>query len=283
MATKLMTKDYLDEMLKNELKKDYIFTGLDVLDRIFEGFQEGRLYVLGGRPSIGKTALSLDILSIFPYYDDSEILYFSLVDSTDYLMEKLLGIYCQKTFCDIDDVEETEGKTPTQAVEFAIEHFDSRIWIDDTKRISIEKIDSLVRKMKEERNLKYVFIDYVQLLSTEKKYESRKEKMNAIYHSLSILAKETGCHIIVLSQVSIEVEHRPDKRPMISDIYDCEVVEKYADVIMIIYRDEYYNRESDYKGTTEIIIAKTNCGSTGTVLNRFSDYNRWLQFIQGRI
>jgi replicative DNA helicase len=141
----------------------------------------------------------------------------------------------------------------------------SNLIIDDTSSISIGELRSKCRKYKLENNLGLVIIDYLQLMSGSKKSESRQQEISEISRSLKALAREISAPVIALSQLSRAVEQRPDKRPMLSDLRESGAIEQDADVVMFIYRDDYYNRDSEEAGISEIIIGKQRNGPTGTI------------------
>jgi len=142
---------------------------------------------------------------------------------------------------------------------------ESGLVIDDTPGISISELRSKCRKLKLEKNLGVVIIDYLQLMSGSGKSESRQQEISEISRSLKALAREINCPVVALSQLSRAVEQRPDKRPMLSDLRESGAIEQDADVVMFIYRDEYYNKDTEDPGITEIIIGKQRNGPTGTV------------------
>ena len=142
---------------------------------------------------------------------------------------------------------------------------ESGLIIDDTPGISITELRSKCRKFKLEHNLGLIIIDYLQLMSGGKKSESRQQEISEISRSLKALAREVNCPVIALSQLSRAVEQRPDKRPMLSDLRESGAIEQDADVVMFIYRDDYYNHDSEEAGISEIIIGKQRNGPTGTV------------------
>ena len=141
----------------------------------------------------------------------------------------------------------------------------SKLIIDDTPGISINEMRSKCRKFKLEHDLKLIIIDYLQLMTGSGRTESRQQEISDISRSLKALARELSCPVIALSQLSRAVEQRPDHRPMLSDLRESGAIEQDADVVMFIYRDDYYNKDSEMKGISEIIIAKQRNGPIGTV------------------
>jgi replicative DNA helicase len=141
----------------------------------------------------------------------------------------------------------------------------SNLVIDDTSAISVAEMRSKCRKLKLEKNLGLVIIDYIQLMSGSKRAESRQQEVSEISRSLKGLAREINCPVVALSQLSRAVEQRPDKRPMLSDLRESGAIEQDADVVMFIYRDDYYNHDSEEPGVSEIIIGKQRNGPVGTI------------------
>ncbi len=159
----------------------------------------------------------------------------------------------------------------------------SCLMIDDTPAISITELRSKCRKYKLEYNLGLVIIDYLQLMTGGGRAESRQQEISEISRSLKALAREINAPVIALSQLSRAVEQRPDKRPMLSDLRESGAIEQDADVVMFIYRDEYYNHDSDDMGTAEIIIGKQRNGPTGTIkLAWQSQYTKFQNLMQNR-
>ena len=159
---------------------------------------------------------------------------------------------------------------------------ESSLIIDDTPGISITELRSKCRKFKLEQNLGLVIIDYLQLMSGGKRTESRQQEISDISRSLKALAREINCPVIALSQLSRAVEQRPDKRPMLSDLRESGAIEQDADVVMFIYRDEYYNQDSDKVGVAEVIIGKQRNGPTGTIeLAWLSRYTKFANLEKG--
>jgi replicative DNA helicase len=142
---------------------------------------------------------------------------------------------------------------------------DSKLIIDDTPGISISELSSKCRKYKLEHDLKIIIIDYLQLMSGSGRGESRQQEVSDISRSLKALARELNVPVIALSQLSRAVEQRPDHRPMLSDLRESGAIEQDADMVMFIYRDDYYNKDTELKGISEIIIAKQRNGPIGTV------------------
>lgn len=241
-----------------------ISTGFYDLDYKTAGLQPSDLVLIAARPSMGKTAFVLNLAEHIAVKNRIPTAIFSLEMSKVQLVNRILAMHShvdsQKIRTgDLDDGQWQELVTSARVIG------DSQLIIDDTPGISISELRSKCRKLKLERDLKLVIIDYLQLMTGGKKTESRQQEISDISRSLKALAREINCPVIALSQLSRAVEQRDDKRPMLSDLRESGAIEQDADVVMFIYRDEYYHKDSDQQGITEIIIGKQRNGPTGTV------------------
>ncbi|MDO4317735.1 MAG: replicative DNA helicase [Lachnospiraceae bacterium] len=241
-----------------------ISTGFYDLDYKTAGLQPSDLVLIAARPSMGKTAFVLNLAEHIAVKNRNTTAIFSLEMSKVQLVNRILAMHSrvdsQKIRTgDLDDGQWQELVTSARVIG------DSQLIIDDTPGISIAELRSKCRKLKLERDLKLVIIDYLQLMTGGKKTESRQQEISEISRSLKALAREINCPVIALSQLSRAVEQRDDKRPMLSDLRESGAIEQDADVVMFIYRDEYYHKDTDQQGITEIIIGKQRNGPTGTV------------------
>lgn len=239
-------------------------TGFYDLDYKMAGLQNSDLILIAARPSMGKTAFALNIAEYVTVKKNVTTAIFSLEMSKEQLAKRILamnsrvdsqklrtGDLSDAEWMDIVDSAKTIGET--------------NLIIDDTPGISVGELRSKCRKLKIEKNLGLVMIDYIQLMTGGKKIESRQQEISEISRSLKALAREIDAPIIALSQLSRKVESRDDKRPMLSDLRESGAIEQDADVVMFIYRDEYYNKDTETPGVTEIIIGKQRNGPIGTV------------------
>ena len=239
-------------------------TGFVDLDYRTAGMQPSYLILIAARPSMGKTAFALNIAEHVAFKKDVCVAIFSLEMSKEQLVNRLFSlesrVEAQKLrtgeLSDSDWVKLIEGAGIVGR---------SRLIIDDTGSISISELRSKCRKYKQEHGLALVMIDYLQLMTAGSRTESRQQEISTISRSLKALARELNVPIVALSQLNRGVEQREDKRPMLSDLRDSGAIEQDADVVMFIYRDDYYNKDSDRKGVSEIIIAKQRNGPIGTV------------------
>lgn len=239
-------------------------TGFYDLDYKTAGLQPSDLILVAARPSMGKTAFVLNIAEYVAVKSGVTTAIFSLEMSKDQLVKRIISMNSK---VDSQAIRSGELKDEdwVKLVESARLIGNSGLIIDDTPGISISELRSKCRKFKLENNLGLVIIDYLQLMSGSKKSESRQQEISDISRGLKALAREINAPVIALSQLSRAVEQRPDKRPMLSDLRESGAIEQDADVVMFIYRDDYYNRDSEEAGVSEIIIGKQRNGPTGTV------------------
>ncbi|WP_026509628.1 MULTISPECIES: replicative DNA helicase [unclassified Butyrivibrio] len=241
-------------------------TGFTDLDYRTAGFQPSDLILIAARPSMGKTAFVLNIAQHMAFHQDKTVAVFSLEMSKEQLVNRLMSMESH-----VDSQHIRTGNMTDMDWENLIESADligrSHLIIDDTPGISIQELQSKCRKYKMEHNLHIIMIDYLQLMSGSGKRsaESRQQEVSEISRALKALARELNVPVVALSQLSRAVESRPDHRPMMSDLRESGAIEQDADMVMFIYRDDYYNKDTDRKGISEIIIAKQRNGPIGTV------------------
>ncbi|MCR5671772.1 MAG: replicative DNA helicase [Butyrivibrio sp.] len=241
-------------------------TGFLDLDYRTAGFQPSDLILIAARPSMGKTAFVLNIAEHMAFHDDKCVAIFSLEMSKEQLVNRLLAMESH-----VDSQHIRTGNMSDMDWDNIIESAGviggSKLIIDDTPGISIQELRSKCRKYKMEHGLQIIMIDYLQLMTggTGKSSESRQQEISEISRSLKALARELNVPVVALSQLSRAVEQRPDHRPMLSDLRESGAIEQDADMVMFIYRDDYYNKDTEKKGISEIIIAKQRNGPIGTV------------------
>ena len=243
-----------------------IATGFLDLDYKTAGLQPSDLILVAARPSMGKTAFVLNIAQYAAFHSDLCTAIFSLEMSKEQLVNRLFSLESRLAAQKLrsGNLDDSDWE---KLIEGAGVIGRSKLIIDDTPGISISEMRSKCRKYKLEHDLKLIIIDYLQLMSgsSGKGSESRQQEISEISRSLKALARELHVPVIALSQLSRQVEQRPDHRPMLSDLRESGAIEQDADVVMFIYRDDYYNKESENKGIAEIIIAKQRNGPIGTV------------------
>ena len=241
-----------------------VATGFYDLDYKTAGLQPSDLVLVAARPSMGKTAFVLNIAEHVAVRSHTTTAIFSLEMSKDQLVKRMLAMNSR---VDSQSIRSGELKDEDwiKLVESVKTIGNSHLIIDDSPGISISELRSKCRKFKLEHNLGLVIIDYLQLMTGSRKSESRQQEVSDISRSLKALAREINAPIIALSQLSRAVEQRPDKRPMLSDLRESGAIEQDADVVMFIYRDDYYHHDTEEPGVAEIIIGKQRNGPTGTV------------------
>ena len=254
----------MEKASRNQGSVTGIPTGFIDLDYKTSGFQPSDLILVAARPSMGKTAFVLNIAQYMAFRNDVTAAIFSLEMSKEQLVNRLLALESKVDSQNIrtGNLEDEEW---AKLIEGANIIGNSHLIIDDKPGISISELRSKCRKYKMEHNLGIIFIDYLQLMTGSGRSESRQQEISEISRSLKALARELNVPVVALSQLSRAVEQRPDHRPMLSDLRESGAIEQDADVVMFIYRDDYYNKDSENKNIAEIIIAKQRNGPIGTV------------------
>lgn len=241
-----------------------IATGFLDLDYRTAGLQPSDLILIAARPSMGKTAFALNIAQYVAFKQNLPVAIFSLEMSKEQLVNRLFSLQSN-----VDAQNLRTGQLNDEEWEKLIESAGvigrSNLYIDDTPGISIAELRTKCRKLKLEHNLSMIIIDYLQLMSGSGRSDSRQQEISDISRALKGVARELSVPVIALSQLSRAVEQRPDHRPMMSDLRESGAIEQDADVVMFIYRDDYYNHDTDKKDIAEIIIAKQRNGPIGTV------------------
>ena len=255
----------LEELYNRKQHITGVPTGFTDLDYRTAGLHGSELILLAARPAMGKTAFALNIAANAAIRAKASVVIFSLEMSKEQLVNRML---CSEAMVDSNKIrtgklEEDDWAKLASAIGPLSE---ADIVIDDTPGITVMDIRTKCRKLKLEKNIGLVVIDYLQLITgNNKRVGSREQEISEISRSLKILAKELNVPVIALSQLSRAVEQRPDHRPMLSDLRESGAIEQDADIVMFLYRDDVYNKESEKKDIAEIIIAKQRSGSTGTV------------------
>jgi replicative DNA helicase len=249
---------------KNNSRITGIATGLRDLDAKLAGFQKSDLILLAARPSMGKTALALNIANYVAVRSHIPTVVFSLEMSKESLVKRILSMNSRVNSETIRTGQMKDNEW-ADLMDAAREIGESGLIIDDTPGIKVSELRSKCRKLKLEKNIGMVMIDYLQLMSGSGHSESRQNEVAEISRSLKALAREIDCPVLALSQLSRAVESRDNKRPMLSDLRESGSIEQDADVVMFIYRDEYYNKDTEKPGVAEIIVGKQRNGPTGTV------------------
>ncbi|GAB6172730.1 replicative DNA helicase [Paradesulfitobacterium aromaticivorans] len=260
----LNTFEKIEHLSNNKGNLTGVPTFFHELDRMTSGWQAADLIVIAARPSMGKTALVLNMAQNAAVRSKVPVVVFSLEMSKEQLVQRML---CSEAMVDQQRVRtgellDSDWPKLTRAVGPLSE---APIFIDDTVGISLAELRSKARRLKRENGLGLVVIDYLQLMTVGKRAESRQQEVAQISRGLKSIARELKVPVIALSQLNRGVEQRQDKRPIMSDLLESGAIEADADVISFIYRDEYYHPDSEKKGIAEIIVAKHRNGPVGTL------------------
>lgn len=255
----------LEELYNRKQHITGVPSGFTELDYKTAGFHGSDLILIAARPAMGKSAFALNIATNAAVRANVPVVIFSLEMSKEQMVNRIL---CSEAMVDSNKVRtgKLDDDDWTKLAGSIGPLSDAEIYIDDTPGISVMEIRAKCRKLKLEKNIGMVVIDYLQLVQgSNRRGGTREQEISEISRSLKILAKEIGVPVIALSQLSRAVEQRPDHRPMLSDLRESGAIEQDADIVMFLYRDDYYNKESEKKDIAEVIIAKHRGGSLGTV------------------
>jgi replicative DNA helicase len=260
--------DRVQEMADNPNDVTGVRTGFYDIDRMTSGMQAGDMIVLAARPSMGKTALAINIAEHVALHEELPVAVFSMEMGASQLAVRIVGSIGRIDQMHLRTGKLTDAEWPrlTEAIE---KLRNISLHIDETPGLTVSELRANARRLARQcgGKLGLIVVDYLQLMSVSSSMseENRATAVGEISRGLKMLAKELGCPVLALSQLSRGVESRTDKRPMMSDLRESGAIEQDADVIMFIYRDEYYNKDSKEPGVTEIIISKQRNGPTGTI------------------
>jgi replicative DNA helicase len=280
----LATFRQIDAMQRDPDARNVIPTGFDDLDALLVGLHNSDLVIVAARPSMGKTSLVLSIIQNIAIDHKHPVAFFSLEMSKEQLAMRML---CSEARVDNHRmrkgaIKQYEWENLTKAASLLTS---APIYIDDTPGLNVIQMRAKARRLKMEKGLRLVVVDYLQLMQSHERQENRVQEISAISRSLKALAKELDVPVVALSQLSRAVESRGGtKRPMLSDLRESGAIEQDADVVLFIYREEVYDREcpEDMKGVAEIIIGKQRNGPIGDVkLKFFSEYTRFENLAHG--
>ena len=271
------TFDNIEQLVNREGDITGIATGFTDLDRMTAGFQRNDLIIVAARPSVGKTAFALNVAQSIAVKERENVAIFSLEMGAEQLVMRML---CAEGNIDAQvlrtgQLQDADWEKLMMAMGSLS---NAGIFIDDTPGVRINEIRAKCRRLAQEHGLGMILIDYLQLIQgSGKPGENRQQEVSEISRSLKGLARELKVPVIALSQLSRGVEQRQDKRPMMSDLRESGSIEQDADIVAFLYRDDYYDKESESKNMIEIIIAKQRNGPTGTVTLAFrKEYNKFL-------
>ncbi|MCR5148692.1 MAG: replicative DNA helicase [Eubacterium sp.] len=254
----------VDKAAKNKGRVNGLSTGFIDLDEKLTGLHGGELILVAARPSMGKTAFVLNIAHNVAVKQHIPVLFFSLEMGKKELGDRVMA---QDALVDAQAMKtgNLADEDWSKLAESAGTVGDSPIFVDDNSSITIAEMRSKCRKFKQKSDIGLIIVDYLQLMSPNKAVESRQQFVSEVSRSLKGLARELNVPVIALSQLNRAVDSRPDHKPVLADLRESGAIEQDADVVMFIYRDEYYNKETEKPGIAEIIVAKQRNGSTGSV------------------
>lgn len=267
----------IEDYYKRKADITGLASGFTQLDRMTSGMHAGELIIVAARPSMGKTAFGLNLAQHVALKDGKTVAFFSLEMSKESVFMRLLSSEAKINLRDIRSGRITDSQWP-KLISAAGHLSDSKFFIDDSSRLSPFEIRTRARRLKAMTgSLDLIVIDYLQFMSLKQKVDNREREVSEISRGLKSLAKELGIPVIALAQLNRGVEGRTEKRPMLSDLRESGSLEQDADVIMLLYRDDYYDKDDASKaGAAEVIIGKQRNGPTGTVKLRFdAEYGRF--------
>lgn len=254
----------IEKMFASKLSITGLSTGFKDLDFKLSGLQKSDLVLVAARPSMGKTAFALNVCQNAALRNDASVAVFSLEMSKEQLVQRMLSSEAQIPMQNLRNGKLVEGDwvALTKAMS---KLSNAKIHIDDTPSITPLELRAKCRRLKMEKGLDLIMIDYLQLMNVSGRSESRQQEISLISRSLKAIAREMDCPVVALSQLSRAPELRSDHRPMLSDLRESGAIEQDADVVMFLYRDEYYDKETERKNIADLIIAKQRNGEIGDV------------------
>ncbi|QUH25171.1 replicative DNA helicase [Serpentinicella alkaliphila] len=274
------TFDRIEELYENKKGITGLTTGFIDLDRKLGGLHGSDLVLVAARPAMGKSAFALNLAHNAALKANASVAVFSLEMSKEQLVLRILAA---ESMIDLNKLQnghlnEEEWTKLARSIAMLSK---SNIYFDDSAGISVTEMRSKCRRLKMEKGLDLILIDYLQLMQGERRSENRQQEISSISRNLKIMAKELDCPVIALSQLSRAPDARADHRPILSDLRESGAIEQDADLVMFLYRDEYYNQESEKKNIAEVLISKHRHGETGTVelvwlgnFQKFMDYDK---------
>lgn len=275
--------DELEKLYKNKGEITGVTSGFIDLDRKTSGFQKGDLVLIAARPSMGKTSFVVNIALAAALKAGKSVAIFSLEMSKEQIAYRMI---CSEATVDMQRLRtgDLEDDDWVKLARSAGPMANSKMFIDDTPGITVSEMRSKCRRLKtqKDKGVDLIIIDYMQLMAGNGKSESRQQEVSEISRNLKALAKEMEAPVIALSQLSRAAEQRADHRPILSDLRESGSIEQDADIVMFLYRDEYYNKDTEKKNIAEVILAKQRNGPTGTVelawlgqYTKFGDLDRF--------
>lgn len=272
----------IESLYAQKMKVTGISSGFLELDELTAGFQPGEFIIIAARPSMGKTAFSLNVTLHAALKEKKKIAYFSVEMAKEQVMIRMLASAAKVRLGDLR-IGQIDDKAWPRLINTAAAMSETGLFIDDSAGISPFEIRAKARRLKAMHGLDLIIIDYLQLMSMKQKVENRQQEVSEISKLLKSIAKELQVPVIALAQLNRGVEGRSDRRPMLSDLRESGSIEQDADVIMMLYREDYYDRDNpEIKGLAEVIIGKQRNGPTDTVRLRWlPEFGLFENFVQG--
>ncbi len=254
----------LEERASHDGTMTGLTTGFADIDRLTAGLQKSDFILIAARPSMGKTALALNLALNTAVKDKANVAVFSLEMAKEQLVQRIVSM---ESLVESNKLRsgQLEGDDWDKITRASSRISEANIYIDDTPGITLFELQSKCRRLSAQQGLDLIVIDYLQLMEGEGKAESRQQEISSLSRGLKGLAREMNCPVISLSQLSRAPEQRQDHRPILSDLRESGAIEQDADVVMFLYRDEYYHEDTEKRGIAEVKIAKHRNGPTGTI------------------
>ncbi len=254
------------ELVENSVNQGGITglsTGFDELNRRTGGFHNGELILIAGRPGMGKSSFAVNIAEYVSITEKKTVAIFNLEMPREQIVNRII---CSQALVDSNKIRtgDITGEDWEKIGSIVDKVSAAPLYIDDTASITVSEIRAKCRRLKQTKNLSMIVIDYLQLMQSSGRSENRQQEISEISRSLKILAKELEVPVVALSQLSRASESRSDKRPVLSDLRESGAIEQDADIVMFLYRDDYYKEDTDEKNIAECRIAKNRSGETGT-------------------
>ncbi len=255
---------HISEMASNPNNITGIPTGFTKLDEMISGLNKSNLILIAARPAMGKTSFALNIAHYAAMKANARVGIFSLEMSDEEIINR---IWFSEAMVENNKIRSGDMKpNDWERLTLALSKLSSaNIYIDDTAAVSPMDMRAKCRRMMAEKGLDLIIVDHIQLMQSSRRTENRQQEITEISRSLKMLAKDLNIPVVALSQLSRASDGRTDKRPMLSDLRESGAIEQDADIVMMLYRDDYYNKDTERPGEAEVIIAKNRSGSTGTV------------------
>lgn len=257
--------ELINEAARNQDKIIGVPTGFKPFDSMTSGLQKSELVIVAARPAMGKTAFALNIALNAAVKHDASVLIFSLEMGKEQLGNRLLSM---ESRVEMENIKKgTLDNNDWDRIFLAVDNLaKANVYIDDTQDLSVFEIKNKCRRLKAEKGLDLVVVDYLQLMKSEGRAENRQQEISTLSRYLKLLAREMDCPVIVLSQLSRAPDQRPNHTPVLSDLRESGSIEQDADIVLFLYRDDYYAKEESEKpGICDVIIAKNRSGPTGNI------------------